>query len=164
MAASNKRIKKILAAIDLSIYSKNTLEYANEVSQTTGAELMIINIINLKEIDLTKKIIASKYPDDFSLETYFPGKINLRRLRIKALMIECGFVERPTIKIIINHGIPFQEILRGIEEEEADLLVIGQKGRTNLQEFLFGSVAEKLFRHSPVPVMSLRTRSEYNTT
>ena len=87
MTASNKRIRKILAAIDLSIYSKNTLEYANEVSQTTGAELMIINIINLKEIDLTKKIIASKYPDDFSLETYFPGKINLRRLRMKALMI-----------------------------------------------------------------------------
>ena len=57
MAASDKKIRKIIAAIDLSIYSKNTLEYANEVSQTSGAELMIINIINLKEIDLTKNFL-----------------------------------------------------------------------------------------------------------
>jgi len=56
----------------------------------------------------------------------------MRRLRIKSLMMECGFKKKPAIKIIINHGVPFQEILRVVEEEEADLLVIGPKGRTNL--------------------------------
>ena len=147
-------------AIDFSTYSKNTLEYANEVSLATGADLIIINIINQREIDSTEKMMDSKYPNEFSLATYFPAKIDRRRLKFKALITGCGFKKRSEIKIIIDHGIPFKAVLKAIDEEKADLLVIGPKGRTNLKRLLFGSVAEKLFRHSPVPVMSLRSRSE----
>lgn len=160
MINSARKIKKILAAIDFSPYSKNTLEYACEVSQTLGAELLVINIINQRDIDAKKDMINAKHPDQFSLATYLPEEIGLRTLKLKALVTRCGFSKRPAMKMMVDYGVPSEKILQTIKEEEADLLVIGPKGRTNIKSFLFGSVAEKLFRHSPAPVMSLRSRED----
>lgn len=160
MTLSVGKIRKILAAIDFSAYSKNTLEYAVEVSHLTDAELLLINIINQRDIDAKKEMVNAKYPDEFSLATYLPEQIGLRKLKLKALVTRCGLKKKSWTKMIVDYGLPAEKILQAIKEEKADLLVIGAKGRTNLKSFLFGSVAEKLFRHSPAPVMSLRSQSE----
>ena len=73
MSASVKRIRKILVAVDFSTYSKNTLEYADEVSRMTAAKLLVINIINQREIDSIKKIMNSEHSDEFSLAKYLPA-------------------------------------------------------------------------------------------
>lgn len=160
MTVSNKKIKTILAAIDFSLYSKETLKYAYEISQITGAELACINIINQRDIDTMKKVLDSKHPNTFSLIKYLPDEMERRRSKFRVLVNECGFSGKPDIKFIIDNGIPFEEILNTVNERQIDLLVIGAKGRTNVSGILFGSVAEKLFRHSPVCVMSLRPHSQ----
>jgi nucleotide-binding universal stress UspA family protein len=53
-------------------------------------------------------------------------------------------------------GNPIDELLNITEKEHADMIVMGTKGRTNLRNILIGSVAEKIFRKSPVPVLSYR--------
>jgi len=50
------------------------------------------------------------------------------------------------------------ELLRAIESSRADLVVIGTHGRTGLTHLLLGSVAEKIVRTSPVPVLTVRKR------
>jgi nucleotide-binding universal stress UspA family protein len=50
------------------------------------------------------------------------------------------------------------ELLRGIESSKADLVVLGTHGRTGLTHLLLGSVAEKIVRTSPVPVLTVRKR------
>lgn len=156
MITPSRRIKKILAAIDFSVFSKKTLEYAYEVSEISGTELLVVNIINQREIDSKKEIMNVKNPDAFSIATYLPKEISRRRLKFEALVTRCGFDKRPSIKMIVDYGVPVEKILQVTDEEGVDLLIIGPKGRTNLHNFLFGAVAEKLFRHSTAPVMSLR--------
>ena len=54
---------------------------------------------------------------------------------------------------LILKGDPSDELLRYSKEIGADILVIGSIGRTGISKFLLGSVAEKVVRHSEVPVM-----------
>ncbi len=53
-------------------------------------------------------------------------------------------------------GNPIDELLKLVLEESIDVVVMGPKGRTDLEHVLVGSVAEKIFRRSPATVISYR--------
>jgi nucleotide-binding universal stress UspA family protein len=57
---------------------------------------------------------------------------------------------------ICRMGSPWQEILHVIDETQADLIVMGTHGRRGLSHALLGSVAEKVVRTSPVPVLTVQ--------
>ena len=60
------------------------------------------------------------------------------------------------VETITKVGNPIDELLKLIVKERIDMVVMGIKGRTDLEHVLVGSVADKLFRRSPVPVVSYR--------
>ncbi|MFA5903195.1 MAG: universal stress protein [Desulfobacula sp.] len=158
MNKQNGKIRKLLAAIDFSLYSRPVLEYADEIAGVTNAEVYVINIINHKGIDYIEKAVNKERPDSFNLAKHLAEESGRRELKLKAMIKNINSLDEKKVKIIIGNGVPYVEILDAVDREEIDFLVFGAKGRSNLQGFLFGGVAEKLFRHSPVPVMSLRSK------
>ncbi len=73
----------------------------------------------------------------------------------KALNIIEKSAKREDIEseVFIKEGIPSEEIINISKEKKVDLIVMGTAGRTGLDRFLLGSVAEKVIRTSSCPVM-----------
>jgi nucleotide-binding universal stress UspA family protein len=61
----------------------------------------------------------------------------------------------PRADAVLCVGVPWQEIDRALRETGADLVVMGTHGRHGLDRVLIGSVAEKVVRSSPVPVLTV---------
>ncbi|MHC1605397.1 MAG: universal stress protein, partial [Candidatus Methanofastidiosia archaeon] len=60
------------------------------------------------------------------------------------------------VKLRIERGLPFKEILRVEEEEDVSLIVIGSHGKSNMKEMLLGSVSEKVVRKAKKPVLVVK--------
>ena len=56
----------------------------------------------------------------------------------------------------VREGSPFYEIIRYAKEQDVDLIIMGTHGRGGLVHVLLGSVAEKVVRKSPCPVLTVR--------
>lgn len=61
-----------------------------------------------------------------------------------------------TVERVVREGVPHEGILKYADEAGVDLIVMGTHGRTGLDHYLIGSVAEKVVRRSPVPVLTVR--------
>jgi len=154
---------KIMAGCDFSEYSKKTLEYAAGIAEKCQAELIIVNVINQKDVETLLKVADKTFDRTVEknveklADDYVKRETEIRTQQVEQLIEEIGCTHL-SIKKLVKVGVPFQELIRTTEDEQADLVVIGPKGHGNLAGILFGSNAEKLFRHCPVPLLSVRHR------
>ena len=58
-------------------------------------------------------------------------------------------------RVVVRVGLPWEEIVRLAAEEHADMIVMGTQGRTGLDRLLLGSVAERVIRRAPCPVLTV---------
>ena len=154
-----KTINKIMVAVDFSDYSPVSVQYAVALAADVGAEVLLVNVYNQRDIDMLRKVEAG-YPD-FSFEKYYEENIQDRQTRLEELA-DAGKSAMPAVKTAcrVVAGVPYEALLKTIETEKPDLLVLGIKGRGNLMDTIVGSCARKLFRHSPIPVLSIRGKVE----
>ena len=155
-----EKIKKILACIDFSTYSLMTLEYAVELADNEDTEIIVYNVVNQKNIKGVETV-SHYFPSGFNVADYIKELKNDSYQTIKNMIREKFFNQKSIMSIKVDMGIPFECILETVRTENIDLIVMANKGRGNFSKVLFGSAAEKVFRHSPVPVVSVRDKTKF---
>jgi nucleotide-binding universal stress UspA family protein len=156
-----KLFRQILVACDLSKFTPQVLDYAVALAQNTGARMILANIINPRDTDaiaqaIHKTLLVQK---EAAPEAFIHQHKLEREARLKTLIDESGHPGL-FIKTIVRTGEPFQELINITESEHTELVVMGTRGRSNLQSVLLGATAEKMFRHCPVPLLSVRLASK----
>lgn len=149
-----KTINKIMVAVDFSNFSLPAVRYAKHLAEDVGADVLLVNVINQRDIDMMKKV-AREAPN-FPFETYLEEMRQDREDRFQQLIKDAGG-EGVKVKSVVRIGVPYQELLEVIEDKKPDLLIMATKGRSNLVDTIIGSCAQKMFRRSPIPVLSIRS-------
>ena len=152
-----KKRKKIIVACDCSDYSAEIFDYAVQMARGLGSDIIVANVINKIALDHIERAM-SMYAA-FDLKEYVAGLKSDRQEMIRKLIQSTGHADLFK-KVIIKTGVPFQKLLETIAEENADLIVMGNKGRGNLVGVMLGSCAEKLFRRCPIALLSVRVGKE----
>ena len=146
-------VKKILIAISFSKYAPANLKYAAGLASDLEAEVIAANVINVRDVKAIGRIESMGYEID--ADDYVKGLKKERIDLFEELIKDLSFAKGPP-KLVFKVGHPFDQLLKIVKEEAIDLVVMGQKGRTDLEHVLLGSVAEKMIRHSPVPVLIVK--------
>ena len=142
-----------MVAVGFNGYAEGLLAYAARIAGEMDAELIIVNIINSRDVEAVGTIAAMGY--DVDSEQYVSSIEAERRQAINQILKTISFPKENT-RTIIKTGNPTEELLEIALNDNVDLIIMGIKGRTELRHMLVGSVAEKVFRRSPVPVLSYR--------
>jgi len=143
--------KNILVAIDFGDSSSEALEVALGLAKQNRSALTLIHTWEVPSYAYTAM--------DFSAMDMLTPVQEAARDQLEALIADVR-KELPEAKAVLARGTAWQEILAAIERGKPDLVVMGTHGRRGLRHALLGSVAERIVRCSPAPVLTVRAKSE----
>ena len=147
-------MKRIMVAVGFTDdYTEGILEYAAQISQSLDAELIVASIINSRDVEAVGTIAAMGYEVDS--KQYVAGIREERQQTLDEILNKIA-LPAGKARTVIKIGHPTEELLKMAVNEKVDLIIMGIKGRSDLEYVLVGSVAEKVFRRSPVPILSYR--------
>lgn len=140
-------LKKILCPVDHSECSYRALKYAISLALKDEAKLYLMHVIDIRLYDT----------EIYKFSPYKLNEIDLTKIREDLLKsLPEGTLDVLEVETIVVKGVPFHEIINAATSIDADLIVIGTHGRTGLSHAVMGSVAEKVVRTAPCPVLTVR--------
>jgi nucleotide-binding universal stress UspA family protein len=149
---SKPEINKILAPLDFSPHSAETLDVALAFGR--AAHLLEIDTLHAYSVPRGFQMIGKSY-EEFAEKMKDNTKIDYRNF--------IATVDRKGIKVNPNFLLednPGKAINDFIHKNGTDLLVIGTRGRTNSAALLLGSVAEHLIHHAQIPLVAVKIKDE----
>ncbi len=142
-------VKKILVTTDLSRFSLAALEAASAIGSQFGSKLYLLHVVD--------SLPAMHIPQgqDIDVQAAYRRSEDQARKRLEEFIQQNPF---PDVRLIpvVRIGSPVDEIRRFAEEEGVDVIVIATHGWTGLRHILLGSVAERVVRHSSIPVLTVK--------
>ena len=144
------KMAKILHPTDFSEPSRYALGYAVAFAKEFGAQLWVIHVI--------EEVARAMYFDMLQAPPVAAIMADIEAQAEKLLdgLLDDAVKKELNARYLIRKGVPFLEVVRCAQEIKADMIVCGTHGHTGIKHALFGSVAEKIVRRSPCPVLSVR--------
>jgi nucleotide-binding universal stress UspA family protein len=141
-------VKRILCPTDFSESAASAEQQAVELARALGAEIVLVHVAS--ESPLFRETLGTpKVRAVFEAQR----KWATDTLAERATAVAARGV---SARSLVRGGVAWQEIVRVAAEERADLIVMGTQGRTGLDRLLLGSVAERVVRQAPCPVLTVR--------
>jgi len=141
-------IKKILFPCDFTENSSKILPYVLSVAEKYDAMIYLLHVVE----DFSKW--GGFYIPHIPLEQFQAAALKGAERTLDRVCEE-QLQRCPNFQKRILFGDPAQEILKTIESEKMDLVIMGTHGRKGLEVVFFGSVAENVVKKSPVPVLTI---------
>lgn len=144
--------EKILCPVDFSEFTDEILAYAVNIAKRFDSELHLIHVIpNLNYFTPYESFLT---PENLvAIERNIEGEVGKDFDKITS-KLDLPF------KRIVKTGVTFVEIIDYIKDQGIDLVVMGTHGRSGIEHILIGSVAEKVVRKSPCPVLTVRPKDK----
>lgn len=137
---------KVLVGTDFSDGASRALERAVDVARRYGATLHLVHVWELPHV-------ATSLVIDPGFEWHTPVE-QAARAQLDAL-VERLRASRVEVSSTLLGGVAWEQIVEAIAPAGADLVVVGTHGRSGIRRALLGSVAERVVRLSPVPVLTI---------
>lgn len=131
--------RRVLCPIDFSRFSKAANYYASLFADSGEAELVFL-------------AVNDEIPGEGQFEKV------LDDLFTKLTNDVRPFVPGIKHRYLVHHGDPATEILKAVDSQDVDLVVMGTHGKTGFSRLLFGSVAAKVLRNAKCPVMVVKDK------
>ena len=143
---------KVIIATDGSATGSKVMDYGVKLARKLGATVHGVFVINPKTVELR----AAEHNDrsqNHSIEVDRERKFGEETLsRLSSLCTSAGLKVSTDVLV----GDPAEEIVKLASEEKADMIVVGNVSKTNIQYMFMGSVSETIIRKSPCPVIVVR--------
>lgn len=140
------RLRNIMSTTDLSEFSNHTLTYGTALCREFQARLHVCHVINLPSMaTYYGNVTADPVEEQQRLRTYVESRIN-----------ELMEHRQVQWEMLVSVGHVADEITRLASDTDVDLVVAATHGRSGIKRLLLGSVAERLMRTLPCPLMIIR--------
>jgi nucleotide-binding universal stress UspA family protein len=148
-------LRRILFPTDFSDLSRHVLSYARSFAESFEAELHMLHVV-----DESFQYWMATGPNSLPVGPS-PEELATASEKAMADFVRQHLADATGMAIItkVVVGRPFLEIIRYSRDQQIDLIVLGTHGRSGLSHVLMGSVAEKVVRKAPCPVLSVRDPS-----
>ncbi|HEY9406657.1 MAG TPA: universal stress protein [Nitrososphaera sp.] len=150
-----QQISKIVVPVDGSINSMDAADYAIKMAEKYSAEVALIHVVNLDQTLQLLGIYRLSYPDPIKekieavraeAQKWFNEII--RTAEQRGVRIKSNVIDSPmsVVAALLNYA----------DQEKADLIIIGTRGRSGISKMLLGSVASGVVTFAPCPVVVVR--------
>ncbi len=140
------RLQEILVPVDFSTASDSALHYGQAMAETFHARLHVLHVLE----DSVLYGGLDPVPAGVRIELERSARENLSK------MLPADMVRSLRAEMVLKIGSPFVEIVRYAKEQSIDLVVLGTHGHGPIAHMLMGSVAERVVRKAPCPVLTVR--------
>jgi nucleotide-binding universal stress UspA family protein len=144
-------VKNVLVATDFGTASETALAYGRELARTFNATLHVLHAV---DDVLGRAMSAEGYAADVS-EIQRAIERSARE-RLDAVVAADDRRELHANVVLVTSVNPAQAIVTYAKEAAIDLIVLGTHGRGGMAHFFMGSVAERVVRTAPCPVLTVR--------
>ena len=158
-SASPKAIQKILVPTDLSAFSEQVLDYALELAKSLGAGIRLFHTAVLPDYEVPYLVSPGMRGAATALVEKAAEITAHIRTELEAIC-QRKYVYGVNIEYSMTEGRPAEAICALASEMHADIIIMGSHSRPGLRHVFLGSVAEKVLRSAPCPVLIVHPKSE----